>query len=267
MKVVGDEGENGGGPVAVERLYMTWLADDLESADTTLLYTFNLTTDEDVFGVASNGNDGIVFLIGQNVDHIVTAVRVNSNTGAIENTNVLQSGNDGSGLDFKKRAAPGASIAWDEGTDTVAVILAEGFLSAAHQGAKSFMLDGTTLELGARGFRSMASHNAGLGIFTRGDGKFIASEFGDNFPRGILIHHMDSDGNKVSEIVYEVKAEHTSFEGHDASLCDEYKGFSFFNNADNVNGRGERTYCKQTNDNDVYGACLLDVDWLLTDQS
>ena len=75
-----------------------------------------------------------------------------------------------------------------------------------HQGAIAFVLDGTDLDI-KKNLGQTSGHSFGNVLTVEPNGKFLALDLGDNYPRGLHLHRFDAN-RKDSRVVYTFKTAH-----------------------------------------------------------
>ena len=244
--------------------------------------TFELPNPHDYYleaAVSCGGDGNIVYVLaaaGGAADGVtaaaVDAVKVSS-SGATLVLKHYDTGKDGMGLDFWAFFESGASLAWDERSNHLGLVLSRTKSSGAdgqnHQGSVGVVLDGRTLaivhnfgQFSRHSFASSVSSSIGGASLADSDG-FIAVDLGDTDPRGISVHwfqattdQSSSDVIHKSKVVYSFKARHAThaLSSVSGTSYDEYTAIS----------SGSDTYYKYSHDNNVYteiahsGAVQLD---------
>ncbi|TEW55352.1 hypothetical protein E2R68_06305 [Psychromonas sp. RZ22] len=82
-----------------------------------------------------------------------------------------------------------------------------------HEGADAYLIDASTLSI-IKSMGQTAGHSFGNKMTVAEDGQsFIATEIGDNYPRGILVHRITDQG-RDSRVVYTFKTNHYTTPSH-----------------------------------------------------
>ena len=100
---------------------------------------------------------------------------------------------------------PGSSLAWNAADNTLGFIVTR--VMNAHQGATGAVLDGKDLSIIRVGGGS--SHSWANSLHVTEDGKqFLATDLGDNFPRGIQVFAFSKTESKKNKLVFTMKTVH-----------------------------------------------------------
>lgn len=134
-----------------------------------------------------------------------------------------------------------STLAYSSGK--LALILARQMHTSAdglnHQGAVAALFSSETLQqLSYMGQTS--GHSFGVYMTPTQDGRFVAIDMGDNYPRGINLHHIE--GGRQSRVVYTFKTLHGTTPQSPAGVT--YPVYAEIS--------GEQTYYQWSNDNNVY---------------
>ena len=110
-----------------------------------------------------------------------------------------------------------------------------------HQGGIAVIFDANNLNL-LRNTGQTSGHSFDNYLTTNSEGKFLAIDLGDNYPRGINLHRFD-ETRRRSQVVYTFKTEHgTRAVSPAGRKYDYYAAIS----------RGDKKYYKWSNDNATY---------------
>lgn len=106
-----------------------------------------------------------------------------------------------------------------------------------HQGAIAVVFDAENLKL-LNNTGQTSGHSFGNAMAVDSDGKFLAIDLGDNYPRGVTLHRFDEKG-RAGRLLYSVKTAHASSPRGTYPVYKEISG-------------GGKTFYKWSNDNHTY---------------
>ncbi|MDW8306887.1 MAG: hypothetical protein RML34_07480 [Leptospiraceae bacterium] len=110
-----------------------------------------------------------------------------------------------------------------------------------HQAAAAFVMDAESLAI-TKNYGIITGHSFGNAMSINHEGKFLAIDLGDNYPRGVHLHRFD-EKNHESKVVYTFKTEHASGPRSSAG--------QFFPLYTEISGGGKKYY-RWSNDNRTY---------------
>jgi len=135
----------------------------------------------------------------------------------------------------------GASMVWNTETNEIGFIIAKKALRGNdglnHQAGIAVVLNADDMTVIANKGQT-SGHSFANSLQVGANGKFFGADLGDNFPRGINIQEFDSE-KKKSKLVYRFKTRHATKPTYTSAVYEEIS-------------TNEKTYYKQSNDNNVY---------------
>lgn len=228
-------------------LYLTWVSNDLQSPRTVSLPN---SRSEDLAAVAYDKTGTVFYLTiqagsGADTDEARTATlyAVDTNGQLLRRKNLDNSKSGFNMVEFTNNNV--ATMHYLNGQ--LGLILARKMHESSdglnHQGAIAVVFDANNLNvLGNLGQTS--GHSLGNILLTsNNEGKFLALDLGDNYPRGVNLHKF-SKNKKSSRVVYTFKTEHGT-KANSPAEGTNYPIYSEISNADT-------TYYQWSNDNRMY---------------